>query len=85
MSDELSKRDLFYIIVFAILIAILTITIFFALGGKSCSDMSDNCSSLSDLASIVFPTSHAVETTLYEDENGTLHEIVRDLGTVTIK
>ena len=84
--NELSKRDLFYIVVFAILISVLTIIIFFALGGKSCSDLSDKCSSLSDLATVIFPTGHAVETTLYEDENGTLTMVTRDLGaSVTIK
>lgn len=28
------------------------------------------------------PIGHAIETTLYEDENGTLHEVTRDLGVV---
>jgi len=50
--DELSKRDLFYIVVFAILIAVLTIIIFLALGGHTCNELDsvEACSALSDFA-----------------------------------
>ncbi len=50
--NELGKRDLFYIIVFAVLIAVLTIIIFIELGGHTCNEFDpvEACSALSDMA-----------------------------------
>jgi len=82
--DELSKRELLLITIIANL---LSITIFFALGGHTCSELDpvEACSALSDMA-FAYPTGHAVETTIYEDGNGTLTLVTRDFGaSVTIK
>ena len=83
MSESSLEDPAYLLIILAVILLIGAIIsgIFVDNPTVNCADPKNAqvCSALSDMA-FSCPTGHAIETTLYEDENGTLTMVTRDLG-----